>query len=181
MWRFILKRLLRGAISLVLFQAILFALVHAIPGDFSTIAGAFQGRSARFLLQRQFGLDRPLLEQFINWLEGFFSLDLGSSYLYWPTPVLDVLGSRAPGTLLLFLSAAVFAYLIGIWLGKMAAWHRGGIFEFGAMLGGVSAYTSPTLQPGNPYPMPPALEAAPETSPNPSNTEPHPHPANDAQ
>lgn len=142
MWRFILKRLLRGAISLVLFQFILFALVHAIPGDFSTIAGALQGRSARLLLQRQFGLDRPLLEQFASWLEGFFTLDFGSSFLYWPSPVLDVLGSRAPGTLLLFLSAALFAYLIGIWLGKMAAWHRGGIFEAGALLGGVSAYTS---------------------------------------
>jgi peptide/nickel transport system permease protein len=142
MWRFILKRLLRGSISLVLFQLILFALVHAIPGDFSTIAGAFEGRFARLMLQRQFGLDLPLLEQFANWLKGFFTLDLGPSFMYWPSPVLDVLSSRAPGTLLLFLSAAVFAYLIGIWLGKMAAWNRGGIFEAGALLGSVSAYTS---------------------------------------
>jgi peptide/nickel transport system permease protein len=52
------------------------------------------------------------------------------------------LAANLPRTLLLFLSAAVLAYLFGIWLGKMMAWRRGGLFEAGATLGGVAAYTS---------------------------------------
>jgi peptide/nickel transport system permease protein len=75
-------------------------------------------------------------------LGGFLRFDLGRSYLYWPTPVSEILAANLPRTLLLFLSAAVLAYLLGIWLGKLMAWRRGGLFEAGATLGGVAAYTS---------------------------------------
>jgi peptide/nickel transport system permease protein len=93
-------------------------------------------------MQRQLGLDRPLWEQYTAWLGKFVRLDLGESFQYWPTPVSDILISRMSRTLLLFFSAAVLAYLLGIWLGKMMAWRRGGLFEAGTTLGGVAAYTS---------------------------------------
>jgi peptide/nickel transport system permease protein len=75
-------------------------------------------------------------------MSGFWRLDLGLSYMYWPTPVTTILFNRAARTLILFLSGAVLAYILGIWLGKMVAWHRGSLFEYGATLGGVAAYTS---------------------------------------
>ncbi len=53
-----------------------------------------------------------------------------------------VLLDRAPRTLLLFLSAAALSYVLGIWLGKIVAWRRGGLFEFGALSVGVAAHTS---------------------------------------
>jgi peptide/nickel transport system permease protein len=56
--------------------------------------------------------------------------------------VADILAGNLPRTLMLFLSAAVLAYFLGIWLGKMMAWRRGGLFEATATLGGVAAYTS---------------------------------------
>jgi len=56
--------------------------------------------------------------------------------------VTELVLSRAARTLLLFLSAAVLAYLLGIWLGKMIAWRRGGAFEIGVTVGGVASYTS---------------------------------------
>ncbi len=49
---------------------------------------------------------------------------------------------RAPRTLLLFLTAAALSYVLGIWLGKIVAWRRGGLFEFGALSVGVAAHTS---------------------------------------
>ena len=140
MTKFILRRVVRGLVALLVFQSLLFALIHALPHNFSSFVLA--GPAWRGFIQRQFGLDRPLWEQYLRWLGEFVRLDLGRSYLYWPTPVSQVLLSRMPRTLLLFFFAALLAYLLGIWLGKMMAWHRGGLFEIGATLGGVAAYTS---------------------------------------
>jgi peptide/nickel transport system permease protein len=126
---------------LVLFQGLLFALFYNLPYDFSTtqIGG---GRAGRAFIRSYLGLDLPLWEQYMNWLTKFLRFDLGSSYMAYPTPVSQLLLERAPRTLLLFLTAAVLAYLFGIWLGKMIAWNRGGVFEAWATLGGVAAYTS---------------------------------------
>jgi peptide/nickel transport system permease protein len=140
MARFIIRRVVRGLVALILFQSILFALVHALPYDFSSLT--LGGPSYRSFIRGYLGLDLPLWEQYARWLGGFVRFDLGRSYLYWPTPVSEILAANLPRTLLLFLPAAVLAYLFGIWLGKMMAWRRGGLFEAGATLGGVAAYTS---------------------------------------
>jgi peptide/nickel transport system permease protein len=140
MSRFILRRLVRGLVALILFQSLLFGLMHALPYDFSSLTLA--GPSYRRFIQHELGLDLPWWEQYGRWMLGFLRLDLGNSYLYWPTPVSTVLFSTLSRTLLLFFSAAIVAYAFGIWLGKMMAWNRGGWLEAGATLGGVAAYTS---------------------------------------
>lgn len=141
MTEFILRRVVRGLVALLLFQSLLFALIHALPYDFSAffIGG---GPGLRQLIQHQFGLDRSLAEQYVSWLWRFLQFDLGESFLYWPTPVATLILSRLPRTLILFLPAAMLAYLLGIWLGKVIAWRRGGALEFCATLAGVSTYTS---------------------------------------
>lgn len=139
---FIVRRILRGVVALLAFQFLLFALVHSLPGDFASIAGAFSGPGGRAFMQRQLGLDQPLLQQYFEWLKGFVQLDFGQSFLYRPETVSGILLDRAPRTLLLFLSAAALSYVLGIWLGKIVAWRRGGLFEFGALSVGVAAHTS---------------------------------------
>jgi peptide/nickel transport system permease protein len=140
MARFIAYRVVRGAVALILFQSLLFGLVHALPYDFSSLSLA--GPTYRRFVQSYLGLDQPLWEQYTRWLGGFLRLDLGQSYLFWPTPVADILVANLPRTLMLFLSAAILAYFLGIWLGKLLAWRRGGLFEVTVTLGGVAAYTS---------------------------------------
>ena len=139
MTKFILRRVVRGLVALLLFQSLLFALIHALPYDFSAF---IPSPGLRAFIRHQFGLDRPLWEQYIRWLLGFVHFDLGVSYLYWPTPVSELLLGRLSRTLLLFLAGAILAYLFGLWLGKMIAWRRGGLFELGVTLGGLAAYTS---------------------------------------
>ncbi len=139
---FIVRRITRGIIALFAFQLLLFALIHSIPGDFSSIAGAFAGPSGRAAIQRQLGLDQSLIQQYISWLQSFFQFDFGQSFLYYPQSVSGILLERAPRTLLLFLTAAILSYALGIWLGKLVAWRRGGWFEVGALSVGVAAHTS---------------------------------------
>jgi peptide/nickel transport system permease protein len=141
MARFISRRIVRGLITLILFQGLIFTLIHKIPYDFSTTQ-AGGGRAWREFIQSYFGLDLPLWEQYSRWIIRFFQFDLGNSFVAWPTPVSQVLLERMPRTLLLFFTASILAYSFGIWMGKMIAWHRGGIFEASATLGGVAAFTS---------------------------------------
>jgi peptide/nickel transport system permease protein len=140
MLKFIIRRLVRAFVTLILFQSLLFSLIHALPYDFT--AFTVQGPSWRAFMQRQLGLDLPLWTQYFRWLGRFLQLDLGVSFQNFPAPVSNILFNRISRTLLLFLSAAILAYLLGIWLGKMIAWRRGGWLEFGVTLGGVAAYTS---------------------------------------
>lgn len=138
--RFIVRRIIRGGIAIITFQSFLFFLIQALPYDFT--AFLVLGPETQRFAQSDLGLDLPLWEQYINWALGFFQFDLGRSFLAWPTPVSTLLMARAPRTLILFLTAAVLSYLLGIWLGKIIAWHRGGLLEFGVTLVGVASFTS---------------------------------------
>ncbi len=139
---FVVRRLVRALVALLVFQLMLFGLVQAIPGDYATIAGAFGGPGAIAFWRNELGLNQPLAQQFLSWWDRLLHLDLGTSFVYFPTPVAEVMQNNAARTLLLFVSAAILAYAFGIWLGKQVAWRRGGLFEFGAVAGSVAAYSS---------------------------------------
>ena len=140
MFKFIIRRVVRAFVTLILFQSLLFTLIHALPYDVTAFTLA--GPSWREFMQRQLGLDLPLWTQYFRWLGKFLQFDLGVSFHNWPASVSQILSSRISRTLLLFLSAAILAYLLGLWLGKVIAWRRGGWIEFGVTLGGVATYTS---------------------------------------
>jgi peptide/nickel transport system permease protein len=114
--------------------------MQAMPYDFSATIVSSPG--ARNLMRSILGLDRPILTQYVEWMAGFFTFNLGTSYMAWPVPVTAVLLSRASRTLLLFFTGVVSAYLLGIWLGKEVAWRRGGVFEFSATFASILAYTA---------------------------------------
>jgi peptide/nickel transport system permease protein len=139
---FLARRLVRALITLVLFQTVVFVLIQSVPGDFASIAGAFGGRSARAAIQQRFGLDQPLLDQYLDWMWRTAHLDFGVSFLYWPDRVSEILVARAPRTLLVFLAAAVLSYAVGLWLGKQVAWRRGARVELVTTAASVAAHTS---------------------------------------
>jgi len=139
-YRLILRRIIRGFIALIVFQTLLFILIQALPYDYSVLF--FGDTGLRNYVKTTLGLNRPYLIQYLDWITGFFRLDLGKSFMAYPIPVTTILISRAPRTLLLFFGGVLIAYSLGIWLGKQIAWHRGSKLEIGATLGGVATYTS---------------------------------------
>ncbi|HEY62907.1 MAG TPA: ABC transporter permease [Anaerolineae bacterium] len=140
MYRLIIRRIIRGFVALIVFQTLLFALIQALPYDYSVL---FFGDSVlRNYIKTTLGLNRPYIIQYLDWMTGFFHLNLGKSFMAYPIPVTTILLNKAPRTLLLFFSGILIAYFLGIWLGKQIAWHHGSKFEIGATLGGVATYTS---------------------------------------
>ena len=84
----------------------------------------------------------PFLQQFATWMLAFYQGDLGESTGRDSRPVTEILATKIPRTLLLFLPATIIGFLLGIWLGKRIGWRRRGWLDFGASLGGAAFYTS---------------------------------------
>jgi peptide/nickel transport system permease protein len=92
-------------------------------------------------LRIQLGVPKsPLYVQYFQYLGNLFHGNLGISYSYYPTPVIDVIRTTLPWTLLLAGSATVLAFMIGTFLGVIVAWRRGGIFD--SVLPPITMFTS---------------------------------------
>lgn len=114
---------------LAAFAAILavnFAIPRVMPGDPTTrfVGPGFTAEARQQLLQ-EFGLDRPLWEQFLLYLTNIFTGDFGVSFARYPTPVMELIVERLPRTLYLMGASVTISVVIGIPLGAFAAWNFG--------------------------------------------------------
>ena len=130
---FLLRRIGRAVLLVIVVSSAALILVHAAPGDAVDDLGANASyvRAERARL----GLDRPLLEQYSRWVRGALTLDLGESIRY-NRPVAALLAEAIPATLMLGVAALLLAVGAGIPLGVAggAQPHR----WWARVIGGVS-------------------------------------------
>jgi ABC-type dipeptide/oligopeptide/nickel transport system permease component len=123
MFAFIAKRLGLALLVALAVSMVAFALVR-LSGD---VASAIAGEGARAedleLVRRTYGLDRPLIVQYLDWLWRTLQGDFGSS-LYFKTDVIGLVIDKFPTTLLLGILSLLFALLISIPLGVAAAVYQ---------------------------------------------------------
>lgn len=108
--RFGARRLVRLLVSLWVLVTASFAMIHLIPGD--PVRGALGPTAPADLVEARrhaLGLDDPLATQYLHYLKGLLTGDLGTSIAY-QLPVADVVTQRLPATLAL----AVLAFLVAI-------------------------------------------------------------------
>ncbi|MCU1406228.1 MAG: peptide transporter permease [Glaciihabitans sp.] len=121
----IFKRLLAGIPTLLAVALIVFLILRLVPGDpiraLLASSPATPGLEER--LRTQFGLDRPLPEQFISFIWNALHGDLGLSYTT-RQPVTSAIGQQLMPTLQLALAATVLTAVLGITLGVLAATYR---------------------------------------------------------
>ncbi len=132
--RYILRRLLLAAITLVGVVIAVFIMTHILPSDPAALrAGPLASEELIAQYEREMGLDKPLHVQFVNYAGLLSHGDLGKS---WRTeqPVLDELDQRLPATLELAATAFAFALLIGFTLGVLAAVYSGTWIDHAARL-----------------------------------------------
>jgi peptide/nickel transport system permease protein len=81
-------------------------------------------------IKARFGaIEQPVWEQFVDYVKGLAVLDLGVSVKYYPQTVTEVLGRSAGWTAFLVVTAIIFSLCVGVTLGAIAAWRRGGRFD----------------------------------------------------
>ena len=126
---YLIRRLLHMVFVLWAIATVVFLMFRLMPGDPSTafIDPTFTEDQQREI-RAQFGLDRPLPEQYLVYLGNLLRGEFGLSFRQ-RQPVLGLVLDVLPNTLLLTVSALLVAYLIGTVLGALMAWRRGGAFE----------------------------------------------------
>ncbi|MFZ3119536.1 MAG: ABC transporter permease [Variovorax sp.] len=120
---YIIRRLL-VALSVMLTVAVVsFMLLH-LSGDLATaIAGPESTAADVEKIRVQYGLDRPITAQFLDWLGAAARLDFGRSF-YFQNTVVELIGERLPITLKLGGVALLLAVVVAIPLGVLAAIYR---------------------------------------------------------
>ena len=127
---YFLSKLGGAGISLGMVILLGFFAFKMLPGDpVATLARERQMSAEQMeLLREQFGLNKPLWQQFLDYIVNVFTLNFGESYVY-KTSVSSLIGQYFWPTILLTGTAAILAIVLGLWLGQKAAWKHGSRFD----------------------------------------------------
>ncbi len=133
MIEFLSRRLAAALVTLVLATVVVFAIVEVLPGDPALVMLGTDARPDTLAaLRAQYGFDQPLAVQYLHWIGGLLSFDLGASHAY-GTPVARLIGDRLAVTLPLAALALCWALLVAVPLGVFAAWKHGRAGDWGVM------------------------------------------------
>jgi peptide/nickel transport system permease protein len=160
MIRFLLRRLVTMAVTLLIISALVFFIIKLPPGDFlSNLISELraQGDSAAIakaeFLMRQYGLDRPAWEQYLIWLgvmpgpNGFSGLlqgDWGWSFEF-DKPVIEVVGDALWLTLLVNLAVVIFIHVVSIPIAIYSATRQYSIGDYVATFLGYIGLATPSF------------------------------------
>jgi peptide/nickel transport system permease protein len=126
---FIVRRILFGLATLFVASVVIFLATQALPGD---AARSILGRNATpeslAALREQLGLNKPMVQQYLDWIKGVLHGDLGTS-LTASRPVTEVIGERIGYSAFLMFLAAIISMPLAIALGAISARRRDGPFD----------------------------------------------------
>jgi peptide/nickel transport system permease protein len=130
MLRFLTRRLLLLLFVIWGISLVTFILARVVPTDPARlIAGPRAGPEAVAVVRRDYGLDRPAVEQYVRYMAGLLSGDLGRSFTT-KRPVTQDLRAFFPATVELTLAALLFALLLGLPIGVIAAVRRNSALDY---------------------------------------------------
>jgi len=132
MLTFLGNRLLQLIPTLFFVSVLIFGLQQLLPGDPAlTMAGEERDPQVIEQIRRQYHLDQPLPIQYVFWVKGVLSGDLGESMRI-KEKVLDLILAKLPVTIQLASMAMVIALLIGISAGVVSAVKRDTVWDYAA-------------------------------------------------
>lgn len=137
MTRYIVRRFLYMIVLLVMISVAAFAIMQLPPGDFvealvtrmELFTGSQMTEEAVQALRRQYGVDRPMIVQYLRWAGNLLRGDLGRSFLY-EKPVARIIAARLPLTMLVAVFTIVFTYVVAIPVGIYSATHQYSIVDY---------------------------------------------------
>ena len=141
---YLLSRLLTFVPTFLGVTLISFSFIRVLPGDPIIVMAGERGVSAeRYAeLTKQMGFDRPLITQYLDYLWGVLQGDLGQSFVT-KRPVWDEFFALFPATLELSICAMIFAVVLGLPAGVIAAVNRGKFFDRALMSSALIGYSLP--------------------------------------
>lgn len=148
MAKYIGKRLGMGLLSLFVLATVTFFLTRAIPG--SPFQGANVPERVLEMMEEEYGLHQPVLEQYVTYMKHLLCGDLGYSYQNPSESVAEIIKRSWPVTARIGILAILLAVVLGIGLGifQTFARHsvtRAGVFTGTLLLGGIPNFVAALL------------------------------------
>lgn len=140
----VLRIVFRSLVTLFLLTACVFFALHLTGDPARIMLGDGADATALAAFRAQWGLDKPLWEQFLVYLQKFITLDMGTSYLT-GLPVKEVFLNAFWPTLDLMIPTAIVTLLFGIPAGVIAALHRNTALDKTMMFVSVFGYAVPNF------------------------------------
>jgi len=144
MIRFFLKRLALTIPTFIALMFITFVMLRLVPGDPIEVRMGERGITPERLapLRHEMGLDQPIWKQFLDYVNALLHGDFGTSIVS-KSPVLHEFLTLFPATLELTITAMLFAIVLGVPAGVIAASRRGGVYDQTLMGLALTGYSMP--------------------------------------
>lgn len=145
MLAFIIRRLLSTVVVMAIVAVFIFLLLHLSPGDPAAIIVGDNASPAQIdAVRKQLGLDDPLAVQFVRWVSGVLTGDLGIS-IFSHEPVNKLIGQRIEPTVSLAVTTLLLAVIIAVSFGVLAAWKVGTWVDRFVMVLSVLSFSVPVF------------------------------------
>lgn len=133
MTAYIVRRLVQGLIVIVIVTILVFLVMRLLPGDPLMLYIAENqllniSDEAMEALRVEFGLDKPIYIQYVDWIGGMFQGDLGRS-IFFHEEVSDLIARRLPVTIHIGILSLIVSSILGILAGILCALRRGGALD----------------------------------------------------
>ena len=147
MLAYIVRRLGLMLVTLFGISIVVFFLLRIVPGNIVDIlfdAAGFVDPADKANLERELGIDQPLVLQYLHWIGGLLRGDLGYSYVS-EKPALEEILPRIPITARLAALALLFSASIGIPLGVISAVYQGSRIDYALRVVSLSGLSLPSF------------------------------------
>lgn len=147
MGRYVIRRLLQMIPVFIGATMLIFVMVNVMGDPIAGLCGDRQCDPATAAqLRKDFGLDKPLWQQYLTYLGHIFTGDFGTAFN--GQPVTELMASAFPVTIRLTIVAIFFEIVIGITLGVITGLHRGRPVDTGVLLLTLVVISVPTFVTG---------------------------------
>lgn len=142
MGRFIVRRLLQGALVVFLVTVVVFVTTRLVGDPVDVLLPFEATEEQRADFEHQLGLDRSIPVQFWHYMGDVVRLDFGESFALREN-AMDIVLERLPATALLVGASILLAFVVSMILGIIAALRPGGWFDKLAVIGSLAALSMP--------------------------------------
>jgi peptide/nickel transport system permease protein len=147
MGSYLVRRFLLMALTLVGMSILIFVMLRLVPGNIADIlvdAAGIADPKEKAKIAHELGLDRPIIEQYGQWIGGMMRGDLGFAYVS-ERPTIEEIGPRIPISAKLAGMALFFAVLIGVPFGVISAVRQNTLFDYALRVLSLSGLSLPSF------------------------------------
>lgn len=147
MGAYVIRRLLLMVVTLFGMSVLVFVMLRLVPGNITDIifdSAGFVNPIQKKKIEKELGLDQPIVVQYVSWISGLARGDLGYAYVS-EKPAIEEILPRIPVTAKLAVLALVFSVIFGVPLGVLSAVRQNTTLDYTLRVISLSGLSLPSF------------------------------------